>query len=117
MVPTNDPALAGRLRLMRNLAFTEPRFRHDVAGFNFRMTGYQAAMGLAQLRKIDRVIGEKRRVAHSYSRHLSDLPGLTLPTEAAWAKSVYWMYALVVEPDFGTTRNELMSRLASDGIA
>ncbi|HLA82642.1 MAG TPA: DegT/DnrJ/EryC1/StrS family aminotransferase [Thermoleophilia bacterium] len=116
MVTTNDPALAGRLRLMRNLAFTQPRFRHEVAGFNFRMTGYQAAMGLAQFRKIDRILAEKRRVAHTYNRHLADVPELQLPTEAPWARNIYWMYALVVTPDSPVSRDRLASTLSDAGI-
>ena len=63
MVVTNDDALAERLRLLRNLGFSTPRFRHEVAGYNFRKTGYQAAMGLTQLRKIESIIEEKHRVA------------------------------------------------------
>ena len=63
MVVTNDAKLAERLRLLRNLAFTKPRFLHELPGYNFRMTGYQAAMGLAQFARIDHIIAQKRRVA------------------------------------------------------
>ncbi len=56
MVTTNDDKFAERLRLLRNLAFTTPRFRHDFAGYNFRMTGYQAALGLEQFRKIEVIL-------------------------------------------------------------
>ncbi len=116
MVTTNDPVLADRLRLLRNLGFTRPRFRHDVAGFNFRMMGYQAAMGLAQLQKIDRIITEKRRVAHAYTRHLRGVPGLRLPVELDWARSVYWVYGVVVHEDYGLTRDDLAAQLAAAGI-
>jgi perosamine synthetase len=116
MVVTNDEALAERLRLLRNLAFTKPRFRHEVAGYNFRMTGYQAAMGLAQLRKLEMIVEEKRRVAHTYNRYLSDIPGLQLPVETDWARNVYWMYALVIKPEFGISRDQLMARLREEGI-
>ena len=72
MIVTNNDRLAERLRLLRNLAFTKPRFYHQVPGYNCRMTGYQAAMGLAQLAKIDRILEDKRRVAHRcYNRLLS----------------------------------------------
>jgi perosamine synthetase len=116
MVVTNDDTLAGRLRLLRNLAFTKPRFRHELAGYNFRMTSYQAAMGLAQLRKIDRIIAEKRRVARAYNRALQGTPGLQLPAELDWAKNVYWMYAVVVTREFGLTRDQLAEALRADGI-
>jgi perosamine synthetase len=116
MVVTNDEKLAERLRLLRNLGFTTPRFRHEVAAYNFRMTGYQAAMGLAQLNKIEHVISEKRRVAHTYNRYLSDIPGLRLPAELEWARNVYWMYAITVNPDFGLTRDQLAKGLTDAGI-
>jgi len=64
MITTNSPAFAERLRLLRNLAFTTPRFRHELAGFNFRMPGFVAALGLGQFRKIEKIVEEKRRVAH-----------------------------------------------------
>lgn len=116
MVVTNDEALAEQVRLLRNLAFTKPRFRHEVAGYNFRMTGYQAAMGLVQLHKIDYIIAAKRRVAHTYTHYLQDTPGLGLPVELDWAFNVYWMYAIVVKPEFGSTRDQLMETLRADGI-
>ena len=70
MVLTDDDVLAERLRLLRNLAFQRPRFFHEHAGHNFRMTGFQAAMGRAQLAKIDHILREKRRVARTYDRLL-----------------------------------------------
>jgi len=116
MVVTNDKKLAEKLRLLRNLAFTTPRFRHIYAGYNFRMTNYQAAMGLAQFKKIKKIISEKRRVAHAYNRYLGEIRGLQLPVELEWAKNVYWMYALLVKPEFGVSRDGLMEWLRNDGI-
>lgn len=116
MIVTNNSDLAACLRLLRNLAFTRPRFLHQEAGFNFRMTGFQAAMGLAQLGKIDRIIREKRRVAQLYNRMLATVPGLQLPTEAASAYNVYWMYAIVVNREFGITRDQLAAYLEEHGI-
>lgn len=116
MVLTNDDRLADRVRLLRNLAFTQPRFWHREAGYNFRLTGLQAAMGVEQVRKAESIIAEKRRVAHSYDRHLSGIPGLRLPVELDWARNVYWMYAVTVTPEFGLTRDQLAARLKSEGI-
>jgi perosamine synthetase len=116
MVMTSNRELADRLRLLRNLAFQKPRFLHEEAGFNFRMTGYQAAMGRAQLEKIDHVIEEKRRVARTYNRLLAEVPGIQTPVERDWARNVYWMYAIVVGKDFGITRDELAAALQKRGI-
>lgn len=116
MIVTNNKDLAERLRLLRNLAFTKPRFWHEDAGYNFRMTGYQAAMGLAQLTKIEKFISDKRRIAHLYNKYLSDIPGVQTPAEASWAKNVYWMYAVVLHPEFGVSRNKLMDQLFKEGV-
>jgi perosamine synthetase len=116
MITTNDDLVAERLRLLRNLAFTKPRFWHQLAGYNFRMTGYQAAMGLVQTRKIESIVAEKRRVAETYHNSLSGIDGLQLPAEAEWARNVYWMYAVVVQPEFGASRDHLMEWLRQDGV-
>jgi perosamine synthetase len=116
MVVTDDDALAERLRSLRNLAFTEPRFVHREAGFNFRMTGYQAAMGRVQLRKIDFIVEQKRRVAQSYDRLLAEVPGIHTPVEKEWARNVYWMYVIVLEDEFPLSRDELIASLRSNGI-
>lgn len=116
MVVTDDETLAGRLRLLRNLAFTTPRFRHELPGFNFRMTGYQAAMGVAQLAKIDNIIERKRNIASMYHEHLSAIEWLQLPVEKSWARHVYWMYSVVVGSDAPLSRDDLQLRLRNAGI-
>jgi perosamine synthetase len=116
MVTTNDENLAEKLRLLRNLAFTKPRFFHEEAGYNFRMTGYQAAMGLAQVRKIEQIIKDKRRVANLYNKYLKNKPGIKTPFEADWARNVYWMYGIVINPELGISRDELIKKLIDRGI-
>lgn len=116
MIVTNNAKLADKLKLLRNLAFTTPRFRHELAGYNFRMTGYQAAMGLVQCKKIENIIAEKIRVAKTYDRLLSKVAGLQLPAAAKNGRHVYWMYGLVVQQEFGITRDELQKRLRDGGI-
>ncbi len=116
MICTNNDAYAEKLRLLRNLAFTKPRFRHELAGYNFRMTGYQAAMGIAQLHKIEEIVAAKRQVAHWYDNLLADLSGLQLPIERSWAKNVYWMYGVVIHQEFGISRDKVMQQLQELGI-
>jgi perosamine synthetase len=116
MIVTNDAKRAERLRLLRNLGFGKPRFYHEVPGYNFRMTGYQAAMGLAQLARIDGIIATKRKIARTYDTLLAGVPGLQLPTELSQVRNVYWMYAIVVEPQFGLSRDDLAQLLSANGI-
>jgi len=116
MITTDDDHLADRLRLLRNLAFGNPRFLHQEAGFNFRMTGYQAAMGRVQLRRIESTIEAKRRIAHAYTAELEGVGGIRTPVELDWARNVYWMYGIEVTDSFPLTRDELRAWLAEGGI-
>lgn len=117
MVVTNDQGLAQAAADLRNLAFSrERRFLHLELGFNYRMTNVQAAIGLAQFEKIDELVERRRKHARQYNELLSKVPGLTLPVEKKGAKNVYWMYALLVEDDFGLGRDELMQALQQEGI-
>lgn len=116
MVVTDDDALAADLRLLRNLAFGTPRFYHERAGFNYRMTGMQAAMGLAQMDRVDSIIAKKRRLASLYAERLKDVEALQLPAEMEWARNVYWMYAVVIRPDSGIERDVVTKRLLEDGV-
>jgi perosamine synthetase len=117
MVTTDDAGLANRLRSLRNLAYgREERLMHEEVGFNFRMTGMQAALGLAQLVRIDEVIEGKRDLARRYGEVLGDVPGLELPVECDWAKHVYWMYAVCVDEDAGLDRVSLAGALRERGV-
>jgi perosamine synthetase len=116
MVLTNDDVLAEELRLLRNLAFTIPRFRHEKAGFNFRMTGYQAAMGLVQMGRFEEILRRKRRIAQLYHDGLSDLSSLVLPREPEGSVHVHWVYGLVLGDDFPLGRDDLMKWLKSRGV-
>ena len=117
MLITDNADISERAGLLRNLAFdTKRRFLHDYLGYNYRMTNVEAAIGVAQLGRIDESIQKKRYIASSYDSMLKDIPALTLPVEKPWAKNVYWMYCIVVEDEFGISRDELMARLLEKGI-
>ena len=116
MVTTNNAGLASKLRLLRNLAFGKPRFFHQIAGYQFRMTGLQAALGRSQFRKIDQFIAKKRTVAAFYNQALVGIPGLQLPLELPGAFNVYWMYALTVDPAGGIQRDALCAHLHAHGV-
>jgi perosamine synthetase len=117
MVVTNDDTLAERSRRLRDQAFDpHDRFRHSELGFNYRMTNLQAAVGVGQMRRIDSIVRRKRDIADRYRQRLAGIPGLTLPPEEPWARSVFWMFAVLVERPYGLTRDELMRALARRGV-
>ena len=116
MVVTSDADIAERLRLLRNLGFTTPRFKHDELGFNYRMTGLQAALGLSQLGRINEIVETKRSIARHYHQALAGINALKLSVEPEWALCVPWMFSSEVRPDASVTRDELMLRLHARGI-
>ena len=68
-------------------------------------------MGTVQCKKIESIIAQKIRVAKTYDRFLRSVPGLQLPAPVTRGRHVYWMYGVVVQPEFGMTRDELQERL------
>jgi len=117
MVVTNDDAVAERARRLKDLAHApQRRFLHTELAFNYRMTNVQAAIGVAQLEEIEKSIALKQKMAAAYHKWLADVRGLTLPCEKPWARNVYWMYAVLVEKEFGLDRDELMRRLREEGV-
>lgn len=117
MVVTNNEETAERARSLKDLAFSkERRFLHTDLGFNYRMTNIQAAIGLAQFNRVDELVERRRKNAHLYNSLLKDIGGIRLPVEKGWAKNVYWMYSILIEDEFGISRDELTHRLAEKGI-
>ncbi len=118
MIVTDNKKFAERAKLLRNLAFSKKRrFLHYHVGFNYRMTNVQAAIGLAQVEKIDLIIEKKRAIAKMYNSLLSGIDGITLPVEMGYAKNVYWMYCILVDGcKTGVGRDVLMHHLHKKGI-
>lgn len=117
MIVVNDEALAEKCRKLRNLAF-EPkgrRFVHEEIGWNYRMTNLQAALGLAQLERIDQHIIRKREIGRRYNKGLKGIQGFQLPLEhTAYSENIYWVYALVADSE--ALCNEVVSKLAEHKI-
>lgn len=108
---------AERLRSLRNLAFRrDRRFLHDEIGHNFRLTNVQAAIGLAQVERIDDLVARKRRLGRWYTERLKGLPGLQLPVEESWATNVYWMYGVVLDDEVPFDAAEFARRLRAAGV-
>jgi perosamine synthetase len=119
IVVTNNKSFSDNCRYFKNLCFPldKPRvFLHDDIGFNYRMTNVHAAIALAQLEKVDTYINLRREHAKLYNERLSDIAGLTLPCEKEWALNSYWMFSILVEEEFGLSRDKLMQKLKEKGI-
>lgn len=117
MITTDDSDIARLASNLRDHAFSEERhFWHKYLGFNYRMTNLQAAVGLAQTEQMESFVQARRANAARYTAALGEIPGIVTPPEADWAKSVFWMYSVLVEDEFGMTRDQLRAYLAEHGI-
>ena len=118
MVLTDDPELAERCRSKRNLCFQQgQRFVHEELGWNYRMTNMQAALGIAQLEKLDATVRQKRKIGDFYNDALADLSQLRLPlAETDFAENIYWVYGVVLEDSCSLDAASMMQKLAAEGV-
>jgi perosamine synthetase len=117
-VTTDDPEIARKARSLKALAFgSRNKFMHEDIGFNYRMTNLQAALGCGQMQVADKLVERRRAIAAFYGKALQKYSDyLALPIEKPYAKSVYWMYHLVLRGQLGAHRGEIMSQLKAKGI-
>jgi perosamine synthetase len=117
MLLTEDAALARRARyLTTQAAEGDGPFVHGAVGYNYRLTGLQAALGLAQLEQIERFIAAKRRHARRYAETLAGLPGVRLLEQPSWSDSTFWMSAALLDPARYGPAPDLAARARAAGI-
>ena len=118
MVLGDDDELAERCRSLRNLCFqAKQRFVHEELGYNFRMTNLQAALGVAQLERLDEFVARKRRMGQRYTELLAGIAGLELmPARTSYAENIYWVYGVVLKDEVPFAAAEAMRRLGAQGI-
>ncbi len=118
MILTDDDALAETCRSLRNLCFQPAkRFVHERLGWNLRITNPQAALGLAQLERLDEFLARKRRMGAIYMELLEGAIGLLLPPiRRDYADNLYWVFGIVLDDTLGFDAAEAMRQLAGQGI-
>ncbi len=119
MVVTDDAALHERMLVLRD----HGRAPGDVAFFNqevaykYRMSAMQAAMGLAQIERLDELVERKRQIFRWYAARLEDVEGITLNTEPPGTRNSYWMVTMLLDPRFGLDKETVAGALMDEGIA
>ena len=118
MIVTDDWDLAERCRSLRNLCFRKDiRYVHDEISDNYRFTNLQAAVGLAQLERLDEFVERKRNMGRYYTEHLRNIDGLILPVEKTeYADNIYWVYGLVLDKSIGSTNLDIQKLLLDEGV-
>ena len=112
MVVTNNKKLDSKCKSFRNLCFGNSRnYLHSDLGFNYRMSNLHAAIGLAQVEKADYYINKRIRNHNLYKQYLKDVKGIRLQQEEPNVKNVYWMNVILVEKEYGMSRDDLMKVL------
>ena len=119
MLVTNNEALNVKAKYYKNVCFPidgNRNYTHQNIGFNYRMSNIIAAIGLAQVEKADeyrelRILNNQR-----YRQYLAKTPGIRMQHIAPECLSVSWMNGIIVEPEYGRTRDELMTRLKENGV-
>jgi len=128
MLTTRNPAWADRARKLREHAMSvsandrhaavlAPAEEYAEIGFNYRMTDMQAAVGLVQLDRLGEAVSRRRAIAGAYRKALSGVEGLRFSQDPLYGTSNFQSFWVEVLPDFGLGREELLERLALDGIS
>jgi perosamine synthetase len=113
MLLTDEDAAADRARYLTTTAKDDPvEYVHGEVGFNYRLTSIAAALGTAQLARLDEFVSAKRRIADTYAAAFAGVDGLTVMPQAPWASSSFWLYTIRVR---GGSR-ELLAALAEARI-
>lgn len=115
LITTNNKNFYNKLKLYKNLGFTKPRFKHYIQGYNFRMTGMQAAIANSQLSYIDEIIKKKRLIQKIYQKNLKN-KNIYFLKEEKNALSVYWMVGILLSDKIKISKNQLQYRLKKIGI-
>ena len=118
MIATDNLELAERCRSLRNLSFqSERRFVHYELGYNYRLTNMQAAIGLAQLERMDEFVQKKRRIGEIYNDLLYNVKGIQLNlNETDYANSIYWVYGIVLKDEIPFDASEAIKKLEKIGV-
>lgn len=118
MVVTDDENLAQRCQMLRNLCFRKDvRYVHDEISDNYRFTNLQAAVGLAQLERLDEFIQKKRDMGKYYTEKLQGVKGIQLPIEkTSYADNIYWVYGILLKEEIKVDNRQIQKLLASEGI-
>jgi perosamine synthetase len=117
MVTTNDQELARIMRQLKEQGMDpNRRYWYPVVGYNYRMTNITAAIGLAQVEKIDWHIQRRIELARWYQENLRAVLGLSWQVEKPQTRHVFQFFTVVMNSEISQTREEVIAHLASRGI-
>lgn len=119
MLVTDSEEFYQRILILRDhgRAVGDKQFWNDEVAFKYKMSSMQAALGLAQMERIEELVTRKRQIFAWYQQALAGEEGITLNYEAHGVKNTYWMVTAILDPVFGIQKERLMTLLSECGIA
>lgn len=120
MILTDDEDIYNRCKSLRNLGFSSDsskRFIHEELGWNLRMTNLQAALGVAQLERVNEFVEKKRWIGNLYQGLLKDIEGINLPIKSKpFSENIYWVFAITLKDEHPKTALQVMKEMGAKGI-
>jgi len=118
MIVTNSERFAEKARSLKSLGYGKiNKFMHENIGFNYRLPNISAAIGLAQLEKIEKIFDEKKRIYERYTKNLQNIKGINIPKIEKWVtRYIMWVYNIYLDKNFPTSRDNLVKKLQEKNI-
>ncbi len=119
MLLTNNKNLNNKFKDYRNLCFgsKKNRFNHYDISWNYRYTNIQAALGLNQLKRINKIVKKKHEIGDYYYKHFKNIKNIILqPNKLSYCKNIYWVFGIVIKKNNKNKINEVISKLAKRNI-
>ena len=118
MIVTNDKKIYETCKSLRNIFFNQKRrFVHYGLGWNYRLSNIQAALGLAQLKQLNKFVKIKRNIGNKYKSHLKNITQVIQPLKKLkYCENIYWVYGLVIKKESKLKLEEIRKKLSARGI-
>ncbi|NOX66215.1 MAG: aminotransferase class I/II-fold pyridoxal phosphate-dependent enzyme [Chlorobi bacterium] len=117
MVLFHDKNISEKAKILRDHGMSKTkRYWHNEVGFNYRLTNIQAAIGVAQMERVDEILKKKHVIADTYNHELFACSRLTLPPSADWATNSYWMFTVLLDDYLSERKDKLITNLLNKGI-
>tara|TARA_B100002019_G_scaffold292024_1_gene313913 strand:+ start:4277 stop:5737 length:1461 start_codon:yes stop_codon:yes gene_type:complete len=117
MVVYQDPNIAAKARKIMNHGMSEKyKYQHDMVGSNYRMTNLQAAVGVAEIKKIEIYLKERKKIFEIYDNKLKNFSNISLLPKNNWSENSLWLYTILLKDFSVKERDDLINRLSKRGI-
>jgi perosamine synthetase len=119
MLVTDDEQIYNKAKILRDHGMSpDKKYWHPYVGYNYRMTNMQAAIGCAQMERVDEILAKKIQIAETYEECLGGVNNIKLPPKNEWSKNIYWMYSIVLDGEIEREglRDRLIEQLNQKGI-